>query len=214
MKKIIIASMAALLSAGFASAQVGIAPELGLNLASISGKGGGNSMNSGMLPGARIGGMVELGLTKNIYLRPGLQFSMMGGKGGDLKVLNNDLTMSINYILIPINVLYKLGKAGDGRFYAGLEPYLGFALGGKYKVSGSTTDLKIGGDAGKDDVKPLDFGAGVKVGYELPMGLYFDVAYLLGITNNLPGGNSDNKMSNRNISIGVGYFILHKGDKK
>lgn len=214
MKKIIFATLASLLSAGFASAQVGIAPEVGLNLASLGGKSGGNSMSSGMLPGARIGAMVELGLTKSIYLRPGLQFSMMGGKGGDLKVLNNDLTMSINYIQVPINILYKLGKAGDGRFYAGIEPYLGFAIGGKYKLSGNNTDLKIGSDAAKDDVKPLDFGAGVKVGYELPMGLYFDAAYLIGLTNNLPGGNSDNKMSNRNISIGVGYFILHKGDKK
>ncbi len=214
MKKIIFATIAALLSAGFASAQVGIAPELGLNLASLTGKGGGNSMSSGMLVGARIGGMVELGLTKNIYLRPGLQFSMMGGKGGDLKVLNTDLTESINYIQVPINILYKLGKAGDGRFYAGLEPYLGFAIGGKYKGGGNSEDLKIGTDDKTDDVKPLDFGAGIKVGYELPMGLYFDVAYLLGITNNLPGGNSDNKMSNRNFTIGVGYFILHKGDKK
>lgn len=215
MKKFIFATLTGLLSAGLASAQIGIAPEIGLNLASLNGKGGGESMSSGMKIGGRVGAMVEFGLTKNIYLRPGLQYSMLGGKNGDLNEgMDVDVTETINYLQVPVNVLYKFGKPGEGRFYVGLVPYVGFALSGKAKVDDLSVDLEIGSDEIKDDVKPLDFGAGIKVGYELPMGLYADASYMLGLSNNLPGGDSDNKMSNRNITIGVGYFVFRKGEKK
>jgi opacity protein-like surface antigen len=214
MKKIVFATLTGLLSAGLASAQIRIAPELGLNLASVSGKNGGESMSSGMKIGGRVGAIVEFGLTKNIYLRPGLQYSMLGGKNGDLNEgMDVDVTETINYLQVPVNVLYKLGNPGEGRFYVGLVPYVGFALSGKGKIDDKSFDLEIGSDKDKDDLKPLDFGAGIKVGYEMPMGLYVDASYMLGLTNNLPGGDADNKMSNRNITIGVGYFLFG-GEKK
>jgi hypothetical protein len=46
------------------------------------------------------------------------------------------------------------------------------------------------------------------------MGLYVDASFVQGLTNNMPGGDADNKMSNRNITIGVGYFILGSKAKK
>jgi hypothetical protein len=214
MKKIILSAVAALLTVGAANAQLSIAPEVGLNIASLNGKGGGNSISSGMNIGARVGAVVEFGITNNIFLRPGLQFSMLGGKGGDLKIGNTEVTETINYIQVPVNVLYKLGEEGDGRFYVGLVPYFGFAIGGKYKVQDVSESLKIGSDEAKDDVKALDLGAGIKVGYELPMGLYVDAAFMQGLANIVPGGNSDNKVMTRNITIGVGYFVMRGGSKR
>lgn len=214
MKKIIFATLTGLLSASLASAQIGIAPEIGLNLASLSGKGAGESMSSGMKIGGRVGAMVEFGITKNIFVRPGIQYSMLGGKNGDLnKGMDVDVTETINYLQVPVNVLYKFGKPGDGRFYVGVVPYVGFALSGKGKVGDLSVDMEIGSDKTKDDLKPIDFGAGIKVGYELPMGLYFDASYMLGLTNNVPGGDADNKVSNRNITIGVGYFVFRNTKK-
>ena len=209
MKKLIVAAVATMLSAGADNAKIGIAPELGLNLASLNGKTMGESMSSGMKIGARIGAVADIGVTENIFVRPGLQFSMLGGKDGDL---GDDVSWSLNYLHIPINVLYKLGSEGDGRFYVGLVPYINYALGGKAKHGDLEADIEFGDDEATDDLKSLDFGAGVKVGYELPMGLYVDASFMQGLSNLVPGGDADNKVSNRNISIGVGYFVFRTGD--
>ncbi len=209
MKKLIVAALAAIVSVSAANAKIGIAPELGLNIASLNGKSIGEGMNSGMKIGARIGAVADIGVTEHIFVRPGLQFSMMGGKDGDL---GDDHSIALNYLHIPINVLYKTGSEGDGRFYVGLVPYLNYALGGKFKTSAGDADIEFGSDEAKDDLKSLDFGAGIKVGYELPMGFYVDASFMQGLSNLIPGGDADNKMANRNISIGVGYFVFRTGD--
>jgi len=213
MKKVILSAVAALITAGAANAQIRFAPELGLNLASLNGKymvgTASTSVNSGMSIGARIGAVADIGITENIYVRPGIQFSMLGGK--DFPVSGID--MSINYIQVPISVLYKLSGSDNNGLYFGLVPYFGFALGGKMKDEDGSESLKIGSDEAKDNVKPLDFGAGVKVGYELPMGLYFDASFMQGLANLVPGGNSDNKYMTRNITIGVGYFLMKGAGK-
>jgi len=190
-----------------ASAQLRFGPEVGLNLTSIQSKMDGTSDNSDMKVGARIGGVVDIPVTGGLYVRPGIQFSMMGGKEKqDFFGTTVTSTLNLNYIQVPVNVLYKFGQEGDGRFYVGVTPYLGFGIGGKVKVEDVSADIKFG--SGDDaDVKSMDFGAGIKVGYELPMGLYVDVAFLQGLSNNVPNGNSDFKSTNRNITIGVGYLF-------
>ncbi len=205
MKKIIFAAAAALtLMAGAAQAQTSFGVEAGLNLSTLNGKSLGKDVNSGTMIGARVGGVADIGLTDAIYFRPGLQFSLMGGKNGDL---GSDASVSINYIHIPLNVLYKLGEEGSGRIYFGLVPYLNIAVGGKQKIAGTSVDLKIGNDKIQDNLQRLDYGAGLKAGYELPMGFCVDLSYLFGFANLEPGGDADNKTSNRLFTIGASYFF-------
>jgi hypothetical protein len=212
MKKLILSAIATAITFSAVNAQsIAIGPEAGLNLTTVNVKSSGASLNTGFGIGGRVGAVAEIAFTKNLYFRPGLQFSMLGGKDGDYP---SGTTITINYLQLPLNVVYKLGKEGEGRFYFGVTPYLGYALGGKYKNSTISESLKIGSDDATDNVKALDFGAGVKVGYELPMGFYADAAFLQGLSNNQPGGNSDNKMTNRIITVGVGYFLFRTGGKK
>jgi hypothetical protein len=146
MKKFIFATLTGLLSAGLASAQIRIAPEVGLNLSSVNMKLGGESLSASMKVGGRVGAMVELGLTKNIFLRPGVQYTMLGGKNTlSFMGVDIDATTTINYIQVPVNVLYKFGNPGESRFYVGLVPYVGFALSAKSE-SGETR-AKIGKSA-------------------------------------------------------------------
>jgi hypothetical protein len=209
MKKIILSAAVAVLTAGAANAQLSIAPEIGLNMSSMTSSGGGVTLKTGMAIGGRIGAMAEFGITEHIFVRPGIQFSMMGGKGGDLP---SGVSYNLNYIQVPVNVLYKLGEEGSGRLYAGLAPYFGFAIGGKVKTDNGSTDLKIGSDADKDDFKAMDLGLGPKVGYELPMGLYVDAAYLFGLANIDP--QSGVTTHNGCFTIGVGYFVMKGAAKK
>lgn len=215
MKKLIAIAALAAATISTASAQMRFGPEVGLNLTSIQTKVDGTSDNSDMKIGARFGAVADIPMTANLYLRPGIQFSMMGGK----KEVKEDFfgttytytsTVTLNYIQVPVNILYKFGEEGGGRFYVGLTPYLGFGISGtaKVKFEGESESEKIKFGSGDDaDVKAMDFGAGLKLGYELPMGLYFDVAFLQGLSNNVPKGDSDHKMTNRNITIGIGYLF-------
>ncbi len=202
MKKIIFAAAAALsLMAGAAQAQTSFGLEAGLNLTSLGGKVVSESTNSGIMAGARVGGVADIMLTDAIYFRPGIQFSLMGGKNGDF----HDLSFNINYLQIPLNVLYKLGEEGSNRFYFGLTPYVGVALGGKVKSGSSSEDLKIGDKEGEDDIKRLDFGLGAKVGYEFSMGFGVDASFNQGLSNVFTTSGFD--LKNRNISIGLNYFF-------
>src|ERR1043165_1174974 len=196
MKKIILAAVAATLVSSAANAQnISFGPEIGLNLSSLTGKTAGKSDNSSILPGARIGAVADIGVTEHIFVRPGIQFSMMGGKDD---VAGVEVKTMINYIHVPVNVLYKLGEEGESRIYFGIVPYFGYAVSGKQKIGDNSTDLKIGTKEHEDNLKPMDFGAGVKVGYEFPMGLCVDAAFLQGLTNLVPGGDADNKTNTRN----------------
>lgn len=210
MKKLITFLAFASLSSFTTQAQISIGPEVGFNLTSVQAKAEGVSANLDSKAGFRIGAIADIGLTSHLFLRPSIQYAMFGGKDGDVKKLTNEsATFSINYLHIPVSVLYKFGETGLGRFYVGVTPYLGYAFGGKTKFAGIEKDLEIGSDKDKDDIKPLDFGAGIKVGYELPLGLYVDASFLQGFSNNDPVGNSDNKQTNRLITIGVGYYLFN-----
>lgn len=209
MKKIVL-TIASLITLSAAQAQVRFGPEVGLNLSSVNSKATNPLTNavdrqtSDMKVGFRIGGVADIALTSHLYLRPGVFFSQMGGKED---ILGSDFKATYNYIQVPVNVLYKLGTDGGGRFYFGLLPYVGFAIGGKYELASQEVDVEVGDDVAKDDLKALDLGIGIKAGYELPFGMYFDASFMQGVANTAPGGNSDNKNNNRLITIGIGYLF-------
>lgn len=212
MKKLLAIAALSVATITTASAQLRVGPEVGLNLTTVQKKIMGNSENSDLKVGGRIGIVADLALTNSLYLRPGVQFAMMGGKESvtiPATIVTPEKTYTtttdLSYIQVPVNVLYKFGEAGYSRLYIGLTPYVGFAIGGKQKSDGLPDyTIEFGDDK---DMKSLDFGAGLKLGYELPMGLYVDLSYLQGFTNNLPKGNSDNKFNNNNITLGIGYLF-------
>ena len=56
----------------------------------------------------------------------------------------------------------------------------------------------------QDPEKRFDFGLGIGAEYNLPMGLFFDANFTLGLTN-LAAKQSKADIKNRVIQIGVGY---------
>ena len=170
--------------------------ELGLNMANVS-ESPAPSPSPTMAIGARVGVIAEFGITDAIFIQPGVMFSMMGFKV-------DPITAHLNYIHIPINIVYKL-DAGPGKIFFGLTPFLSYGVSASLSglPSGASGTIEFGSNAGQ--VKPLDFGAGINVGYELEMGLFFRAGYDYSLANssNVSGVTDHNTC----IHIGAGYFF-------
>ena len=212
MKKTILSIFSVAAIATATNAQVTYGPEVGLNISNYMGKSGGKTQSTTAKAGLRVGGVVDFGLTDNISLQPGIFYVMNGYKQS---AFGTDVSVSVNTIEVPINVEYKFGMPGGNRFFVGVGPYIALNMGGNVKISGMPDrSLQIGSDANKDDMKALDFGAGINFGYQLVKGFYARAHYQMGFSNLDPAGNADNTMHNSNFGVAVGYMFGGKMMKK
>lgn len=193
------------------SAQFKLGPEAGVNYASVSFDDPTGLATVTPVIGGKVGVIGDLALTDNLYLQPGLFFSMKGAKQNFL-ILEG--TQTVNYIEVPVNVQFKLDGPGYGRFFFGAGPYVGYAISAKF--SGSYVDLLSGakvdtsyamnvGTSATDQVKPLDFGVNVNLGYELPVGLFVRGQFSYGFANtsNTPNFSQNNWVG----SLSLGYLF-------
>ena len=210
MKKPILILLALLASGTFLRAQISWGPEAGLNGSNYISKLGGNTISTTAKLGVRVGGVVDMGLGNNLAFEPGLFYLMNGYK---LSYAGATETANINTLEIPLNILFKIGEPGRGRFWFGLGPYLAFNLSGNVKVPGFnggssiSESLKFGSTAGTDEMKSSDFGVGFNVGYQLADGLFLRAGYQKGVKNLVPGGNGNNSQTSSNFSVTVGYLF-------
>lgn len=124
--------------------------------------------------GFYIGGLVDFGISEKFHVQPEILYSMEGGKDAEL-----------DFVRIPIMAKYYLM---DGlNIQAG--PMLGF---------------KIGAEDGLDEVtKSFDYGLGFGAAYELPIGVFFDLRYNLGLSNISDFDGED--VGTTAFQVGLGY---------
>jgi len=228
MHKIILTVFSIALLADKADAQISFAPEIGLNMATMSMKvndlsSGSFTYATGPKAGLAIGGVADMGITENIYFQPGFFYVMNGVKltagyetaGG---------VWNINTLAIPLNFEYKTGETGGNRFFIGTGPYIGYNISASYKYDDNTTygyyassgNLKIGNSAGKYNIKPLDLGWGINTGYLLANGFYLRLRYQMGFTNLNPYSDKYDIYKSSAYGITIGYLICghNSQDKK
>lgn len=170
--------------------------------------------NTSFVVGGKAGLIAEIGITNNIYLQPGAFYTMKGYTitFSDYDGINYDGKLKANYIEIPINVLYKTGTPETGRFFAGIGPYMAYALSGDISLDASGFGFRANyseslaiGTTGTDMVKPLDIGANLSLGYELPLGVFFRAQLSHGLYNTSPQTGVVQK--NWGTSITAGYLL-------
>ncbi|MGE5421058.1 MAG: porin family protein [Chloroflexota bacterium] len=158
----------------------GIKPGIiaGFNLQNINGTNEfDKKLENDLLPGFHAGFNLLMPIAPEIYFQPGILFSTKGAKLG-----SND-ERRISYIEVPLNLVYR-GQLGDNFVLLGLGPYAAYAVGGKYTVAGVDNDLRFTNDIAVWDPRALrrfDAGANIFAGYELAMGLYFQLNAQLGL---------------------------------
>lgn len=211
MKKILLSLGAAvlLISGAQAQSQLNYGIKAGLNFPSYSYGSSDQLSDTKSTTNFYVTGYMDAAVARNFYIQPGVSLQ---GKGAKLigAENSNDFEVSQNtmWLEVPVNFVGKF-YTGNGNFFLGAGPYVGFGLSGKnkYKVgnSSATNDFKFGKDKA---MKGTDFGVNFIAGYKLNAGLTINAGYGLGLTNLAGSANYGmNDIKNRTWSVGLGFEI-------
>lgn len=215
-----------------ASAQyIRIAPEAGFNVSNIrlkDSRGRGTSTESADPKlGLKIGGIVDIGLTRSFSIQPGLFLSQKGYRldANDINgIVRNRADASrrvtFNYLEMPLNFMFKFGHPRHARFIVGGGGYLAYGVSGKVKYgpyagsSGTTTeDIDFGNNERTDDYRNVDVGGQVFAGVLMPFGGYLRGQLQGGLANIDPQNNSDYRITNTTASLTFGVMIGSQGHR-
>lgn len=218
-----------------ASAQsLGIAPEIGLNFTDLYTRYNGIYSSNNIRVGVKLGGVLDVGITRSFSIQPGLFYSMKGATqdfttystvGNTVQSQETKYNYRIDYLEFPVNFQYKFSHSPMGHYFIGAGPYWGLALGGRATMEtgttvvnynngfvtsrdrGSSYYLNIGNNPAVDDVRRFDMGLNFNAGYQFRHGLLLRANYGLGLVNILPGGDANNYMRNWGLGLSVAYLF-------
>lgn len=198
MKRLLVAALAVVGfgATGFAQQQVKFGPKAGVNFANLSGVD-----DSEMKTGFHVGAVAEIKFNEKFSIQPEVVYSAQGTK---FSSNNAEVKLNNDYINVPILAKYYIV---DG-FSVEAGPQIGFLM--KAEQEGTFGGFTGTSDV-KDNYKSIDFGLGLGLAYDLPMGLFFNARYNLGlskINEDYTVGNITYKtddIKNNVIQVSVGY---------
>jgi hypothetical protein len=127
-------------------AQIGV--RAGLNLSSTKVEFAGLNVDTDSKVGFHLGVVNDFKFTDNLTFRPGVLFSIKGGKA-------EDESTNYSYVEVPLSLIYNFTGSESG-FFAEAGPYLGLLLAAK------SGDVDV-----KEGLNTLDFGLNIGLGYDL-----------------------------------------------
>lgn len=157
-----------------------------------------DAQKSTMKVGPNLGGFMKIDLHPNFAIQPEMMFFYRQSK---METGPIEDTFKQWGMQIPV---YALGQSevGNGRFYAGVGPYVGFGFDARYKDA----DINLYDEvAGKTPMNRWDFGMGAMIGYEFNNKLQLNAGYQFGFVNQLDELKDDAKMRTQTVSVGIGY---------
>lgn len=200
MRKLMIAAIAVvgISATGLAQQQVKFGPKAGVNLANLSGMD-----DTDMKIGFHVGAVAEIKFNDKFSLQPELLYSAQGTKidmSMDIPMIGKlefESKTNLDYINIPIMAKYYFVEG----FSVEAGPQFGFLVKaeGQAKYDGETETEDI-----KDGFNSIDVGVGIGLAYDLPMGLFVNARYNLGLTD-IVKDNPGDAVKNNVIQIGVGF---------
>ncbi|WP_035567708.1 outer membrane beta-barrel protein [Hymenobacter sp. IS2118] len=234
------AAAALLLAATAAQAQVSFGPRVGLNATTLN-----YDFKDDDEPDSKTALGAQVGLSLNaqfgkLSVQPSLLFTMKGDKaedsgretfgGSDPVTIVYDVkqTIRLNYIELPVNLVYSTNGA-EGGFQVFAGPYVALGLGGKVKSESKVTitangqtetesesesnNIKFASEEGDDDklyLRALDAGFNLGMGYKVG-GAQVQLGYGLGLGNLIPkdqdGKDPEGKVRNRGFQLSFAYFF-------
>lgn len=167
---------------------------------------GGIPITYSLMAGGHFAILAQIPLGPHVALMPSLLWELKGGGSESYySTAYSDFSgpnTRIPYLVIPVS-LTLLSNSRSGGWFAGIGPYLGIARSetenGMFETLGNT--------AKQDSIRRGDFGLDLAAGYEMPLGLFFEIRYELGLQNILPQGNSQNYIRTKCFSISLGWLF-------
>ena len=187
MKKLCLLAVSVIIGVTALHAQYGIdiGAKGGVNFASVDGD------DTDGLDGRtsiHIGGVVNISISELFAVQPELLYSRQGFENNDANV-----TVFLDYLNIPLLADFTVA---DGLSLQG-GPQIGFKLNSIVKDNDTDNEVDL------EDVEGVDLGVGIGGQYNLPMGLFFQARYVVGISDVFENFNGKNNV----LSLSVGYFF-------
>ncbi len=204
MKKLVL-SIAAVLAVGtvaHAQQEVKFGPKAGVNFANVSGID-----DTDMKTSFYVGAVAEIKFNDKFSVQPELLYSSQGYKVSGSETIMGvtatfEGTQKLDYINVPIMAKYYII---DG-FSVEAGPQIGFLIKaegeGESTAMGTTSKIK---EDNKDFYKSIDFGVNFGLAYDLPMGLFINARYNLGLADIRDNSDNGDAIKNNVIQVGVGY---------
>jgi len=199
MKKNVLTLLAvlALSTAAFAQTPTEFGIKAGVNIANYGGDIEGTDARTGL----HVGVVAEMKLSDNFSVQPELLYSMQGATYSEsFDDVPGEITDKLDFILLPVMAKYYII---DGLSLE-VGPQFGILLSAK-------SEAEAGGETAEADIevyRNFDMALNGGVGYELPMGLFVQARYSLGVTNIIEDTNDsidDFVLTNNNFQLSVGY---------
>jgi hypothetical protein len=151
-----------------------------------------------------------------LALQPEINYIQKGGKYDNLGFKYDAV---INYIEVPVYLLYNGGKTQG--FFGGLGPSFNFGLSGKYKMDGEEEKIAFGKDK---DLQAFHAAINLQAGYQFGNGFQVNAFFSQSLTNSQTEnqimdeefeGTATSKFNFTNYGLRVGYrFNPNKGISK
>lgn len=181
--------------------QLSIGIHAGLNFAGASIT---PSQTTGTRTGIILGGLVDIGLSKELSVAPGLQYI---SKGASTNEGGYTSTTSLNYLEIPLMVMYRFEAAEfKPHFFAG--PCFAFNLSANSEQSGggSSASSDVSSSLGAFDMGIL-FGTGTEYKLKSGLALYADLGYAFGISNISKESSVTVKNNGLRLTAGIKFSL-------
>ena len=175
-------------------------------------------LTMGSKTGFHVGVIADLSI-QQFSIQPGLYFITKGGtdtyQGSYTNTPNSDFkqqsSTKLNYLELPVNLLYHLKITPELNVFFGAGPYLGYGLSGKFHTTYSgymqgTVDYNLSFRENQlAGYKNPDFGANFMIGERLKH-FTLDVNYSLGLVNVYNLG-PQSKIEIRALGVSAGYMF-------
>jgi len=180
---------------GQTSGDITLAPQIGLNISDLDYDNLEGDQDFESITSFRGGIIGEYYFSETWSLRSGLVYDALGAE-------NANGTLSLNYLNVPLNVNWHFGN--DKEWYLNFGPSAGFLL-------DATSELNDGSEIDvKDDIKGLDFGLSVGIGYKYEVSesimLFADVQGFRGFAD-LNDAEGDLKLYNIRTALNLGAIF-------
>lgn len=136
------------------------------------------------------GGVVNIGVSELFAVQPEVVYS---AQGATFTEEGMDITIKLDYLNVPVLADFTLAEG----FSLQGGPQVGFNITKEFEADGVSEEI--------EDVESVIFDAVIGAQYRLPMGLFFQARYVIGISN--ASSDADVEIKNSVVSVSAGWFF-------
>lgn len=172
-----------------------------------------NNSTSNIAIGSLTAGLLfNMELGEHFAIQPGLRYLTKGNKlESNLDVETNE-KLSLHYLELPANLIWKPGKVGNARIMIGGGPYIAYLAGSKERFQ--TPALSDGGDVlpsapqySEKNINKTEWGLDGFIGVQSPDGFFIKAGTEFGMMDLNKNSTGSGYGSNYSMMVTVGYII-------